>query len=63
MRRILFIILLTIPFIGFGQGQIGYGCYGGSSSDVYKTTDGGITWNMVSTMNFNQLSFPSDNII
>jgi len=44
MKRILFILLLTIPFIGFGQGwEKTYGknnsnCYSGS---VKETTDGG----------------------
>jgi len=40
-------------------GLIGYGNY---DNDVYKTTDGGVTWNLVSTSNVYELSFPSDNI-
>ena len=43
MKRILFIILLSIPFIGFGQGW--EKTFGGSGDDrsfsVQQTTDGG----------------------
>ena len=40
-------------------GLIGYGSTG---YDVYKTTDGGNNWSIISTMNIGGLSFPSDNI-
>ena len=57
MKKLLFIILLIIPFIGSGQGLIGYGTSGGY---VYKTTDGGVTWNWVSQPGIVNLSFPTD---
>jgi len=46
MKRVLFIILFTIPFIGFGQGLIGY-YVDESTDDLWKTTDGGVTFNVV----------------
>ena len=43
MKKILFILLLTIPFIGFGQGW--ETTFGGNTRDIGKsvqqTTDGG----------------------
>ena len=41
MKKILFILLLTTPFIGFGQ-SIGYYC--SSGGNIYKTTDSGVNW-------------------
>ena len=42
MKKLLFILLLTIPFIGYGQGTTGYSItYDGH---VSKTTDSGVTW-------------------
>ena len=48
MKKILFILLLTTPFIGFGQGLIGY--YVDDQTDqLWKTTDGGVTFNVVNS--------------
>ena len=59
MKKILFILLLVIPFIGFGQVLIGYGCDG---DNVYKTTNGGIDWTYISPENMVDLYFISQNI-
>tara|TARA_B100000427_G_C14969360_1_gene360305 strand:+ start:369 stop:491 length:123 start_codon:yes stop_codon:yes gene_type:complete len=40
MKRLLFIILLTIPFIGFGQNR---GYFGDHDGNIYKTDDSGGT--------------------
>ena len=59
MKRILFILLLTIPFVGFGQiNDIGYGSTGNS---VYKTTNGGVTWNYLTGDDLVTISFPISN--
>ena len=64
MKKLLFILLLTIPFIGFGQLTTGfYENFG----YFYKTTDGGQTWtqqnnNNQQTTGIDHISFIKNNI-
>ena len=44
----LYIILLILPLIGFGQGNVGYMS---SYERIFKTTDSGETWTQVSGVN------------
>ena len=43
MKKLLFILLLTIPFIGFGQDT---GYFNMGMTNLYKTNDSGITWTL-----------------
>lgn len=50
---------LKLYDIDFVTGAIGYGT---NYEDLYKTVDGGVSWNVVSDMNFNHLSFINEDI-
>ena len=43
MKKLLFILLLTIPFVGFGQDT---GYHIDYIGDIYKTVDSGVNWTL-----------------
>ena len=46
---------MDVGGLSFPSDNIGYGSTG---YNVYKTTDGGNNWSIVSTMDIGELSFP-----
>ena len=48
-----------IPLVNLSLGLIGYGT---DSYNVFKTTNGGVSWTNVSTQNIDEIDFISENI-
>ena len=63
MKKLLFILLLTVPFIGFGQGS-GYKI--SINEELFKTTDSGNSWTSIGFFSVSShpfFQFVSDNVV